>query len=51
MDFIQNFKKQLFKITDTSFNDIALQVFAYQYQNNDIYKKFCDSIKKNPDNV
>lgn len=51
MNFAQNFKNQLFKIDNTSFDAAALEVFSYQYHNNDLYKKFCDSLKKNSRNI
>ncbi len=34
-----------------SFEQKALEVFRYQYQNNEIYQKFCIGIKRNPKNV
>lgn len=33
------------------FEKIAMKVFRYQYENNLVYQKFCDLIKRNPDNV
>lgn len=33
------------------FNNAALQVFYYQYQHVDIYRKFCDLLSKNPATV
>ncbi len=34
--------------TTEDFETIALQVFNYQYQNNIVYKTFCDHLKTNP---
>lgn len=39
------------KINAENFNDIALEVFNYQYRNNDIYKQFVDAIKCIPAHV
>ena len=42
----------IFQISsDIIFNDVALNVFDYQYYNNDIYNKFCHNLKKSPDTV
>ena len=34
-----------------TFEQKALEVFHYQYKNNEIYQKFCIGIKRNPKNV
>ena len=33
------------------FESIALKVFEFQYQNNSVYKTFCDYLKRNPETV
>lgn len=33
------------------FEKITMKVFRFQYQNNPVYREFCDLIKKNPANV
>lgn len=33
------------------FEKITLKVFRYQYENNQVYHKFCNLLKKNPTNV
>ena len=33
------------------FEDVALEVFSYQYQHTQIYRQFCDNLKRTPDNV
>lgn len=33
--------------SDAKFNEVALQVFAYQYENNLVYRQFCDLVKVN----
>ena len=45
-------QKQLFEIkSENDFNQIALAVFEYQYNQIDIYKSYCDLIKKTPETV
>lgn len=34
-----------------SFFDIALKVFQFQYLNNDMYRKYCDSLDKKPSKI
>ncbi|HEY9184788.1 MAG TPA: acyl transferase [Salegentibacter sp.] len=33
---------------ETEFRDLALKVFAHQYQNNKVYRQFCDLLKRSP---
>lgn len=33
------------------FSKMALKIFRYQYENNPVYNRFCDLIKRNPGNV
>jgi len=47
MNFINNFKKQLFNITSASFEEKALDLFYYQAQNNSIYKEYLKFLKIN----
>ena len=51
MSFTSRFKKQLFSINDSNFNDRSLEVFDYQYHHNSIYHQFCDLLQKTPDTV
>jgi len=37
-------KSQVFKVDDSNFNETALEVFYYQYQNNLLYRKYVDLI-------
>ncbi|MFI1745076.1 LuxE/PaaK family acyltransferase [Thalassobellus sediminis] len=37
--------------TETEFNDLALQVFNYQFKNNKVYRSFCDLLYKHPSDV
>ena len=41
---IKNFKPD-------NFNDTALKIFRYQYENNKVYHKFCNNLKTNPEQV
>ena len=36
---------------DSSFAEVAYQVFAYQYEHTPVYRQFCDSIRRTPDRV
>jgi phenylacetate-coenzyme A ligase PaaK-like adenylate-forming protein len=42
---------EIFERASQDFDQTALEVFAFQYHNNSIYKKFCDSLKRNPSTV
>ena len=35
----------------SEFNNLSMRVFKFQYKNNNVYKKFCDLFKKNPQNI
>ncbi len=39
------------KADDAEFESLALEVFRYQYKNNEIYRTYCTLIKKNPTTV
>lgn len=41
----------ILKISKESFEDTALALFQYQYQNNELYKAFTDALNIKPDNV
>lgn len=44
--------ERIFKISnDQEFEKISLQVFAFQYTNNKVYREFCDLLKQNPQNT
>lgn len=36
---------------DANFKDLALKVFKYQFENNKVYRSFCDLIYKHPSDV
>ena len=44
--------ESIFKInSDEQFESIAIEVFNFQFHNNDIYRSFCDLINKTPSDV
>lgn len=43
MDF-----SSIFETTETTFPEKALEVFHYQYAENEIYRQFCDYLKRTP---
>ncbi|AUC82611.1 acyl transferase [Lacinutrix sp. Bg11-31] len=44
--------KQIFNIkTEAGFNTMALQVFKFQFENNPVYRSFCDLLYKNPSDI
>lgn len=44
------FQNTIFNIVnDDSFNDAAIKIFRYQYENNPVYKSFCDFLKVVPE--
>ena len=43
---------RIFSIAHTNeFNEVALDVFRFQFENNAVYKDFCHHLKKTPDTV
>lgn len=48
----ESIKKRIFSIDNESdFNDIALEIFRFQYSNNMVYKSFTELLYKDPDNI
>lgn len=44
--------ENIFKVNDSiSFNQLCLEIFAYQYERNHIYQQFCNYLNRNPANV
>lgn len=41
------FEKRVFAASSDNFNALALELFNYQYQNNAIYRKYCDTLSTN----
>jgi phenylacetate-coenzyme A ligase PaaK-like adenylate-forming protein len=49
MNFDQ-LKNKIFSVgSDVNFNDVALEIFRFQYKNNPVYRKFVSGIKIRPD--
>ena len=42
---------KIFNVDDKNFEQIAFEVFKFQYINNNIYKSYCGLLKKTPSNV
>ena len=42
---------EVFDRATSDFNATALEIFRFQYAANDVYRRFCDSFRRNPDNV
>lgn len=51
-NFQSELKTKVLKISDSSdFNNLALSVFKHQYQNNEFYRLFVDSLRRNVENI
>lgn len=46
-----DFEKSLFAAGLDNFNELAITLFKHQYQNNNIYRQFCNSLRINADEV
>ncbi|WP_034062605.1 LuxE/PaaK family acyltransferase [Lacinutrix jangbogonensis] len=45
-------QNQIFNIkTEAEFSNLALQVFKFQFENNTVYRSFCDLLYKNPSDI
>lgn len=51
MDIFKSLYEQVFSVTPLSFNDLALQLFQFQYTNNAIYKAYVDHLTVDPQKV
>ncbi len=45
------FEKKVFAASADNFNALALELFRFQYQNNNIYRQYCDALKTDVDKV
>ena len=43
--------KKVFAASPDNFNSIAIEVFQFQYHNNEVYRKYCDTLKINAGNI
>lgn len=46
-----DFKNRLFAASAANFNELAVELFNYQYQSNGVYRQYCDALKINTDAV
>ena len=45
-------QNKIFSIkTEAEFNALALQIFGFQFENNPVYRSFCDLLYKNPSDI
>ncbi len=42
------FEKRVFAASAGNFNGLAIDLFNYQYQNNNVYRQYCDAIRTDP---
>lgn len=42
---------KIFSVTEATFEDIALAIYKYQYEQVEVYRQFCISLKKTPEEV
>ncbi|MFZ1453360.1 MAG: acyl transferase [Ferruginibacter sp.] len=42
-----DFEKSILAARDDNFNELAVELFNYQYEHNKIYRQFCDTLKIN----
>jgi phenylacetate-coenzyme A ligase PaaK-like adenylate-forming protein len=43
--------ERIFGANSSSFNSLALEVFRYQYDNNTVYRQYCDTLKVSADKI
>ncbi|HRG90970.1 MAG TPA: acyl transferase, partial [Chitinophagales bacterium] len=48
---MEQLTERIFDVTEEGFEQVALEVFAFQYQRVPIYKQYCDLLKRTPANV
>jgi hypothetical protein len=42
---------KIFNVTEAGFNELALEIFCFQYQHNSLYKDYADMLGRSPQNV
>ncbi len=42
---------KIFGPDDKNFTPLALEIFRFQYEQNPVYRQYCDLLQVNPDNV
>lgn len=45
------FKKEVFSVTDAGFEELAIEIFLFQYEHNPLYSQFCKTLKILPAGV
>lgn len=43
--------ENIFNVTSDAFADLALNVFRFQYTNNEVYRAFCNGLRRTPEQV
>lgn len=51
MDTFKSFESELYAANAATFNEKAIRIFQFQYQNNPIYRQYCQFLKKDPSSV
>ena len=51
MNFIETYKNKVFTATNANFNELALELFHFQANNNNVYQSYLDHLKINPNNI
>lgn len=51
MTFSDSFKNSLYQLDESTFGSAALELFDYQWHENDLYQSYCKLHSKNPTNV
>ena len=41
-------KEKIFNVGMADFEELALQIFHFQYTNNEIYRQYCQALKTDP---
>lgn len=48
---IADLRSRIFEVTSENFNDLALEVYRYQYEQNDLYGRYCRAMNGTPEQV
>jgi len=51
MDLRENIIQRILSVTEADFSSLSLEIFKYQYNNNTVYRKFCQLMGRTPDDV
>ena len=44
-------EKRVFAASAANFNELALEIFNYQYRNNEVYRQYCHALKLHPASI